>query len=470
MWRIIWQVSPSKLGLLSTKPSSIGELISLGAPHFSDILLVGEIEPVFAIPPDLLRTQLLDTYKDRAIEPLYDLTGYFQAYTNDFQSAKKIVARLKEDPNIRYADLQPPLFDPVKFSESRIKVELTYDLFPYSGSPNLFAEQGYLQAAPIGIDAIFAWSLAGGRGDRVKIIDIESGWNFQHEDLRQSAGGVIYGPAGNHDHGTSVLGIYSGDDNNIGVTGIASESYAMAASAVWNSVENKWNAAAAIQVAADKLQPGDIILLEMHAPGPNSSPEDWESQRGFIPIEYWDAEFAAISYAVSKGIYVVEAAGNGGENLDDPIYQNRFDRGYRDSGAILVGGGHSPYSQYPRSRIYWSNYGSRLDVQGWGEHIVTCGGLSEFNYYDRWKGPSASQCYTQSFGGTSGASPLIVGALACISGILKQKRVPAVKPLEIRTVLTNTGLSQADSADFPSAQRIGPLPNIKAILQALHII
>jgi hypothetical protein len=64
------------------------------------------------------------------------------------------------------------------------------------------------------------------------------------------------------------------------------------------------------------LDPGDIILIELHYAGPTSS-EYQVDQAGYIAIEWWPQNFDAIRYAVRKGVIVVEAAGNGGENLDD---------------------------------------------------------------------------------------------------------------------------------------------------------
>ena len=62
--------------------------------------------------------------------------------------------------------------------------------------------------------------------------------------------------------------------------------------------------------------------------------------------------------------------------MDAPLWDDWFDPNIQDSGAILVGAGASPYSlDEPRS---WgnasSNYGSRIDVQGWVDSTVTVGG------------------------------------------------------------------------------------------------
>lgn len=468
MWKIIWQYDKSRIGLLNDKPVSRESLIHSVTHHFDNIELSGDIEPVFPSHPAVLRTTLLELYSNDNFDPVLDLTGYYQAFTSSSSDALRAVSNLRRDPGIRYAEIQPPLYKPVRFSESRPIPKSDFELFPYQGSPDLLAEQGYIKPAPQGVDAEYAWTVPGGRGASIKIIDIEDGWNFQHEDLLCNACGVVFGRASDDDHGTAVLGIFSGDDNCFGVKGIASDAVVSAASATWDDHGQKWNAAAAIYSAADRLKSGDVILLEMHAPGPNSS-DDWSTQRGFIPIEYWDTEFAAITYATTKGIHVVEAAGNGGEDLDATVYKQMFTRTVRDSGAILVGGGQSAYSAYPRSRIDWSNYGSRLDLQGWGEHIVTCGGLSATNYYDRWKGPDASHCYTNSFGGTSGASPIVVGAVAIISGVLAAHGRAPLNPLAMRTLLHTTGTPQNGSREFPITERIGPLPNLRAAIATLRV-
>src|SRR6185436_11580800 len=62
---------------------------------------------------------------------------------------------------------------------------------PFSGkitaasqaSQDLEPMQGYLDAAPDGMDVRYAWTVDGGRGENVRIIDIEVDWNLSHTDL-----------------------------------------------------------------------------------------------------------------------------------------------------------------------------------------------------------------------------------------------------------------------------------------------
>jgi hypothetical protein len=228
---------------------------------------------------------------------------------------------------------------------------------PPPATPDYTARQIYLNAAPSGIDARWAWTQTGGRGRDIRIIDIEGAWRFTHEDLTQNQGGVVGGTPINgvdwRNHGTAVLGEYSGDINTVGVVGIASDAVASAIS------HGGIGSAAAINQAAARLRAGDILLLEMHRPGPRHNFAQRADQRGYIAVEWWPDDFAAIMNATSRGIIVVEAAGNGAENLDDVLYQtpapgfpagwrNSFRRSNRDSGAIVVGAGAPPPGPHSR--------------------------------------------------------------------------------------------------------------------------
>jgi hypothetical protein len=340
-------------------------------------------------------------------------------------------------------------------------------------TPDFSTRQAYLGPAPVGIDAPFAWGQAGGRGANVRIIDLEWGWRFGHEDLQQNQGGVLAGTnSPSDDHGTAVLGEISGDHNAIGVRGISPDAWVAAISFSTVPIPT------AIKMAADRLSPGDIILLEVHRVGPRGR---------WLPIEWWPADFEAIRYAVGKGIVVVEAAGNGGENLDDPFYdapQPGFPASWRNplnianpsSGTVMAGAGNPPsgthgFAQYggdvlvDRARCNFSNYGARVDAQGWG-WLVTSTGYGDLQgdqpppdtVKDRW--------FTDQFSGTSSASPIVVGALACVQGVLRARgRIP-LSPARCRELVRATGSAQADGPGRPRTQRIGNRPNLRQLIPA----
>ncbi|WP_111707547.1 hemopexin repeat-containing protein [Lutibacter citreus] len=310
-----------------------------------------------------------------------------------------------------------------------------------SNTPDFSGNQGYLNNAPLGVDAKFAWQFGGGRGEGIDIIDIERGFNFSHEDLQENSGGLLEGVnrAGSENHGTAVLGIMGADDNGFGVTGISHNSHISAI-----SYHGGLGTSQAIINAADELNAGDIILLEVHRSGPAA--DDNISQDGYIAIEWWPDDFAAILYATSKGIIVVEAAGNGAEDLDSDIFnhkdigfpsnwKNPFNLRNPQCGAIMVGAG-SPSSSNDRTALGFSNWGSRVDVQGWGRNVASTG------YGDLQQGGNDNLWYTRSFSGTSSASPIVTGSIACIQGRLKARGKTLLTPRTARNIMRNTGSNQ----------------------------
>lgn len=350
---------------------------------------------------------------------------------------------------------------------------------PPAVTPDFTQRQGYLFAAPQGVDALHAWALPGGGGSGVRVVDVEGAWIFGHEDLRERQGGVVAGTERSNpyvrNHGTSVAGIVGGDANGYGVTGISPDAVVSGASIYPRGT------AYAIRAAADHLSRGDVILLELHRPGPAVDFHNPDSPFGWMAVEWWPDDFAAIRYATSRGILVVEAAGNGAQDLDAALYDahpaaphgpfpawwsNPFRRGALDSGAILVGAGAPPQGTHgrdlwgpDRSRLDYSCYGSAVDAQGWGWEVTTAGW-----YGDLQGGPHETRWYTDGFGGTSAAAPIVAGALACVQGALSAVRHPRLSPAQARGLLRATGSPQQDGLAGPATQRIGSRPDVREIL------
>ncbi|MES0175385.1 S8 family peptidase [Mesorhizobium sp. M0006] len=349
---------------------------------------------------------------------------------------------------------------------------------PAVGTPDFSTRQNYLDAAPGGVDARYSWTQAGGRGAGIKIVDIEGEWQLEHEDLQANSSGLISGtPPGDpawRNHGTAVLGILNGSDNGLGITSVCPDAKVGVASIFGDNRTSS----AAIRDAADQLQAGDVLLVELHRPGPSLGFQPDNQQRGYIAVEWWPDDFEAIQYATGRGIVVVEAAGNGAEDLDAAIYDtgaqgfpagwvNPFKRGNHDSGAVLVGAGAPPPGTHgrtlygpDRSRLDFSNYGTSIDVQGWGREVTTSG------YGDLQGGLNENVWYTDQFAGTSSASPIVVGVLACLQGTVRANGQPPLTSLQIRELLRTTGSPQQDGPEYPASQRIGNRPDLRALIAA----
>jgi hypothetical protein len=390
----------------------------------------------------------------------------------------KVAEAMLNDGIVEAAYIKPPSEPPVIIDEHMAPPDLSEDAPPVT--PSFIGRQLYLEAAPGGINARHAWLYAGGKGNNVRIIDIEGAWRYSHEDLVAVQGGVIGGTQSTdirwRDHGTAVIGVFGGDENAIGVTGICPNANSRAISIFGTGQSSS----KAIVDAANALSAGDIILLELHRPGPRHNFAGRDDQLGYIAIEWWPDDYAAILYATSRNILVVEAAGNGAENLNDAIYNTRpagFPASWRNpfntanptSNAIVVGAGAPPPGTHgadhgpDRSRLDFSNFGNRVDCQGWGREVTTCG------YGDLQGGGNEDFWYTNRFSGTSSASPVVVGALGCIQGRLKNRSKPLLTPASARNLLRTTGSPQQDAPGRPASQRIGNRPDLKQIFNTLNI-
>nr|MBN2276983.1 S8 family serine peptidase [candidate division Zixibacteria bacterium] len=345
--------------------------------------------------------------------------------------------------------------DIVEIAYAEPRAEVAEDIYP--PTPDFVTFQDYRLAAPTGVDADYANTLTGGDGTGVKIMDIEISWNETHEDLEKALGGTIgQGNSQSGDHGTAVLGEMIAGDNGYGVTGICpGADIGMISVSTYGTDE-------AILMAADTLERGDLILIELHAPGPRYDFEYRPDQLGYVCMEYWQSVFDAIQYAWAKGIIVIEAAGNGAENFDDVLYGSLFDTTYRNSHAIMAGAGAPPSGNYgvDRSRLDFSNHGERVNLQGYGREVFTTG------YGDYFDGSSddPDQYYTSVFAGTSSASPIVTGTVACLQGYYMATYGVPLTADQALQVLNATGSAQQGDT---TGQHIGPRPDLAAAIPVL---
>ncbi|MGR5907865.1 S8 family peptidase [Bacillus paranthracis] len=373
-----------------------------------------------------------------------NLLNYYIVETQDGIDVQALLTKIEKSSLVETAYLQEEEASP----EERLP---NLSVNPYD-EPRL-TRQGYLEPAPLGINAPYAWSIKGGDGKGTTFVDMEYGWLFSHEDLVNQKIELISGQnkSEHHDHGTSVLGIVSAEDNNIGGIGIAPKAKVKVVSQIRDN--GNYNTADAILSAVNNMQAGDILLLEAQAT------YDGYGDKNYLPVEVKPDIFDAIRLGANKGIIIIEAGANVGNDLDQfrdrngKQVLNRNSPDFKDSGAIMVG---AASARVPHKRSYFSNYGSRVDVYGWGNAVDTTDAKpSEFT----------TNLYTSSFSGTSSASPIIAGAAASIQGIAKNNQGKVYTPSQLRDILSDP--STGTKSNDPISDKIGVLPDLKAILSKL---
>lgn len=390
---------------------------------------------VFNLPKDKL-DKIRDRGRSDSKKKLPDLNLWFRLSLKPGTDPVAFLADLRGLPGIEIAEPAP------------------LPQVPPAITPDFTASQGYLDAAPGGIDARFSWTLPNGNGTGITIYDVEYSWNQSHEDLSKihgislllNPGDSAVDPFSDNNHGTAVVGELVADNDTKGVTGISWGADVGLAPA--NTANLGYNPANAILLAVADGSPGDVILIEQQTPVCGLA--------DFGPSEWISSVFDAIQTATANRFVVVEAAGNGNVNLDQAACGTTFNRSVRDSGAIIVGAGMPPSSGSDRQRESFSTYGSRVDLQGWGSGVQTTG---YGTYIDPDDPSNPNFWYTSGFSGTSSASPIVSGAVANLQAIAINRFGTPLTPFEIRQLLVETGSAQSGT----TTEHIGPRPNLKDV-------
>lgn len=316
--------------------------------------------------------------------------------------------------------------------------------------------QGYLDPAPDGIDAEYAWTFAGGDGAGQRFIDLERGWTLTHEDIAAHGATLLHGTLldTSRAHGTSVLGEICAVDNTVGCVGIVPNIASVNVVSYNGSTRPD-----AILAAITNLSFGDVLLLEAQV-----------SLNGTTllgPIEAYDAEYEAIRLATALGIIVVEAGGNGTDNGSTPplnmdtyttlagkaiLNRDPANPDFRDSGAIIV---TAASSTAPHTRLAYAPHGKRIDCYAWGQNINT---LSS-------DAGGSTTAYTSGFNGTSGASPIITGAALAVQGRAEAQLHFRFSPRQMRATLSNSATGTPPATT--ETTQISVMPNLHSIFDTI---
>lgn len=288
---------------------------------------------------------------------------------------------------------------------------------------------------------------AGGDGAGIRVAVVEYDWNPDHVELDgrvppRPAYRRADGPA-DISHGTASLSLIGGRRDGQGISGLAPAATLMPISPLRGPAAGDYSPATAISLAAARLRPGDVLLVEQQSAG-----------QGPVDTGEWGRSVSdAVAAAVASGVVVVIPAGNAGRDIAD------FGVPASDAG-IVVGAGvpSSAPGMVPGARWAGGNHGARVDVQGPGFGVVAATAFP--SYYGTLVGGEADPdtSYTHCFNGTSSAAAAVAGAIAAMQGVALAGRGSPFTPAEVLTRLTVTGRPQPDAA----AGRVGPIPQIRA--------
>lgn len=398
----------------------------------------GHWEPFYSIDPQLLN-QYYEKAKQNLKKNLSNPFTLFEFHVNEGMNLETVKKELKSLSHVKYISVPPKLSTPA--------------------APDLQPTQVYMYDQAPGIHVQEFWNTYNNHGAGIKICDIEYQFNANHVDLPTVTiiGPTPGDPGYGNNHGTAVLGEIASLNNGNGTTGIAYESQLFFAGAY---IDIDYYLEEALISTLTELGEGDIVLIEQQIMAFDGTPDE-----GYAPVEWYQPFYDAIQLISGNGIIVVEAAGNGNRDLDHQMFTVDNEGHYpfleeNWSEAIMVGAGAIGLSDVSRSRMWFSNYGSRIDVQGNGEGVVTTG------YGTAYSSEGENQYYSNSFGGTSGASPIVVGAVALLQSLNEEHNGNRLTVNEIRELLVSTGKPQV-SGDLPVTEKIGPLPNVFAAANVL---
>ncbi|WP_368540860.1 S8 family serine peptidase [Enterobacter soli] len=445
---IVVKLKPSKPLLKSTGTATTTTTTATAKLTLSDPSLV----PEAMFKPKLQSTRTSQTSEFTELNARYGFDRYLRIEIPENKSTDKeyinnVIAELERNQNVEvvYPESLPVSMDEMSESDKQAPALLKSSVQSTVGAsaiPDYRYKQDYLRSPTEkrasyymgGVNRDSVNQYPGSAGEGVTIISMENYiWNTNHVNLPKPAlvqGNGTYN--GDH-HDTASVGIMAATDIGTGMRGLAWKSRVGFAS--WQS-NNLYN-------MIPLLKAGDVVQMGMQTGGGEVA--GCTTNTCYVPQENVQSYYDIIKALTDKGVYVIEAAGNGNVNLDHPGFNGKFNVQTRDSGAIIAGA----FCAKEGTRASFSTYGSRVTSSSWGCFDVATTGYGSLNKV-------ANAEYTHAFSGTSASNPIIAGVVASLSGIAKANGI-TVTPVQMRQILQETGtpLAEGDSA------KVGTQPDME---------
>lgn len=333
-------------------------------------------------------------------------------------------------------------------------------------TPDFTAQQTYLdEPGPRykGLNIRKVWEQqVTGKGVRVHFSD--GGLFPNHEDLRGNPKLKIISlqPNGDPGHGTKSVGILLARPNDFGMTGMCHDAELY----LYNNQLR--DDALRIQTPKDLLrhvEPGDIVAINRQSANINVLTTVLPSLH---ELDWWSAAKALSE----RGAVVIFAAGNGSSQSDAAQSTTRgygvdlsqwpYFEDFGDANAIVIGACHS-WDGKPHQ---YSNYSYRYRMlNAWGDSVATLGGGGLH------KGDSDSQDrdYTDTYAGTSSATPLVAGALSLIQSYALEQHHIYLNADQMHLLVMQSGYKDATLPDT-EVLPMGARPNVQGALVVLDQI
>ncbi|WP_254533378.1 S8 family serine peptidase [Natrinema gelatinilyticum] len=373
--------------------------------------------------PDVAIDEQNEILAEFGLEVLTDLDflpdGYTVRLTHDStENPLKIADKLQDRTEIETA-------------EPDLQFQIQFYRFP---ADTLYQEQWHLNnrgdvaglTAGADVKAEGAWEYTMGTRD-VTVCVTDDGFDLEHSDF--DAPGKIVGPANfgedgdlddvrpvqrSDNHGTACAGVAIAEANGTGVVGLAPGCSFMPVRT------SKWLSDPAIVSVFQHAIRNDADVISC----------SWGAAGSYFPLS---TQMNAIIRTAArqgrrngKGCVILFAAGNADLPLDGEKEGTRSHQGFALHPDVIAIGASNSHDK----RSSYSNYGPELTVcapssGSPGRGIVTT---------DRrgWQGYTRTD-YTQTFGGTSSATPLVAGLAALLLSL-----DPELSSVEVKRILTTT--------------------------------